>query len=59
MDQTTMALMVQLAYESEDRTAVMVDADGTMWIGQGRSDGIVDVEYLDLDTGFGGMGTIT
>jgi len=52
------AMLVDLAYESEDRTAVMIDRDGCMYRGQGRSDGIVDVEWLYLDDGETGNGTI-
>ena len=58
VDMDIRAMLVDLAYESEDRTAVMIDRDGCMYRGQGRSDGIVDVEWLYLDDGETGNGTI-
>ena len=58
MDMDIRALLADLAYESDDRTAVMIDRDGCMYFGRGRSDGIVDLEWMYLDDGERGEGTI-
>ena len=65
MDIDTRQHLAELAWDARgddqdpgDGIAYMIDRDGCMYRGQGRSDGIVDVEWMYLDDGSSGRGII-
>ena len=58
MDESARQLLAEVAYDSDDRIGYVMDVDGILSRGVARSDGIVDVEWIDLDTGDCGIGYI-